>query len=287
MPLNVGDYLRDTGHLSATEHGAYLMLILRYWQDGGLPTDENLIRRYSLLSVDQWSESRPVLAALFGDDWKHKRIDDELAKAADIIGKRKAAGQQRQSKGPSSAEQVLSTSSYTGAKHKHKPLPDTPATSVEVSEGARDLFDEVWEVFPRNPTSSEAKAEAAFRATKAKDQTLILAAAQRYSRWFTDDCERRKRTVDAGLSFVPHLSTWIETGAWKDASALPIKAEKSAPVVAMTRIDRVLEPEVWTACERLQGKRAPTSDTAWAFPAAIVESARREVSAGSSPAEVH
>lgn len=276
MPFNVGDYLRDTAHLTVVEHGAYMLLIMRYWQEGGLPSDEKLIARYAHLTAEQWNESKDVLAELFDEGWKHKRVDEELAKAAEIIGKRKSAGQQRHSKSSAHAEQVLSTSSYTGAKHKHKPLPDTPATSVEVSEGARDLFDEVWEVFPRNPTSSEAKAEAAFRATKAKDQTLILAAAQRYSRWFTEDCERRKRSVDAGLSFVPHLSTWIETGAWKEAEALPIKAA-AAPPIAMVRLDRVKDAGLWEACERIQGRQAPTSDDSWAFRAELVEQARRSV----------
>jgi len=80
MPLDVAAYLRDTTHLSAHEHGAYMLLIMRYWQDGHLPDDEILIRRYSLLSAEQWIESRPVLAALFDQGWRHKRIDAELAK---------------------------------------------------------------------------------------------------------------------------------------------------------------------------------------------------------------
>lgn len=39
MPLNTADYRKDTSHLSAHEHGAYVLLIQRYWQDGSLPGD--------------------------------------------------------------------------------------------------------------------------------------------------------------------------------------------------------------------------------------------------------
>lgn len=92
MPLNVDDYLSDTHHLSATEHGAYLLLIMLYWKDGGLPEDERMIARHAKLSPEQWGESRDVLAAFFHDGWKHARIDSELARAAEVIEQRRAAG---------------------------------------------------------------------------------------------------------------------------------------------------------------------------------------------------
>jgi uncharacterized protein YdaU (DUF1376 family) len=81
MPLYVADYLADTAHLSTTEHGAYLLLIMHYWTKGKLPADEDAIRRITRLTSHQWTKSRDVLASLFLDGWRHKRIDDELSKA--------------------------------------------------------------------------------------------------------------------------------------------------------------------------------------------------------------
>jgi uncharacterized protein YdaU (DUF1376 family) len=121
MPLYVGDYLKDTGHLTVTEHGAYMLLIMRYWEDGGLPADERLIARYSRLSAEQWAESRDILFALFDDGWKHGRIDAEIAKAEGIIEKRRAAAGQRHSKSTASAGQVQSTSSDTRVPQSHSP----------------------------------------------------------------------------------------------------------------------------------------------------------------------
>lgn len=78
MPLYVADYLADTAHLSAAESGAYLHLIMHYWQKGGLPTDAKHLARIAKMTPDEWEEHCSSIAAFFDDDWRHKRIDREL-----------------------------------------------------------------------------------------------------------------------------------------------------------------------------------------------------------------
>lgn len=65
MPLHIADYLADTGHLTATEHGAYLLMIMHYWQNGSLPANERVIARIAKLSAEQWEESRDRLLSFF------------------------------------------------------------------------------------------------------------------------------------------------------------------------------------------------------------------------------
>lgn len=93
IPFHVGDYLGDTGHLSTTQHGAYLLLILHYWRTGGLPEDDTKLARIAKLSVKNWTEFiKPDLQPLFRPNWRHKRIDEELDKYEIIRTKRMIAG---------------------------------------------------------------------------------------------------------------------------------------------------------------------------------------------------
>lgn len=92
MPLYVSEYLADTGHLSTVEHGAYMLLIMHYWQNGGLPTEDAKLARICRLGAKDWAAIRDTLADLFAEDWRHKRIDHELATAVDVIDKKRAAG---------------------------------------------------------------------------------------------------------------------------------------------------------------------------------------------------
>jgi uncharacterized protein YdaU (DUF1376 family) len=82
MPLYVGDYLADTKHLTTVEHGAYVLLMMHYWQHSGLPDDDARLARIAGLNAEEWAGVKKTLAELFEPGWTHKRIDAELAKAA-------------------------------------------------------------------------------------------------------------------------------------------------------------------------------------------------------------
>lgn len=92
MPLYVGDYLGDTGHLSTTQHGAYLLLMMHYWRKGELPDDDKQLASITKLPLRIWMDSRETLQAFFYDGWCHKRIDTELGNMEKVSQKRAAAG---------------------------------------------------------------------------------------------------------------------------------------------------------------------------------------------------
>jgi uncharacterized protein YdaU (DUF1376 family) len=98
MPFYVSDYLADTGHLTTAEHGAYMLLIMHYWSNGGLPDDDRKLARICRMSPDEWRDVRETLSDFFHDGWRHKRIDAEFLKAAERSEKASAAAGRRWAK---------------------------------------------------------------------------------------------------------------------------------------------------------------------------------------------
>ncbi|MCI0699373.1 DUF1376 domain-containing protein [candidate division KSB1 bacterium] len=94
MPLYVGDYLADTGHLRAIEHGAYLLLIMHYWQKGSLPNDDRRLASIARVSPKEWAGMRKTILSFFDDDegWVHSRIEAELKKSKEAYEKRAISG---------------------------------------------------------------------------------------------------------------------------------------------------------------------------------------------------
>jgi uncharacterized protein YdaU (DUF1376 family) len=92
MPIYIGDYLADTGHLTTTQHGAYLLLLMHYWRKRELPTDDKQLAAIAKLPLRIWLDSKETIQAFFHDGWQHKRIEEELQKRQAVSNKRAEAG---------------------------------------------------------------------------------------------------------------------------------------------------------------------------------------------------
>lgn len=98
LPLFVADYRADTHHLTLTQHGAYLLLLMAVWNDpdGSLPNDSAMLSRICGMSHDRRNWVRTLRAVMpffevVGDRLRHKRIDKEIARL-DAIAEARAAG---------------------------------------------------------------------------------------------------------------------------------------------------------------------------------------------------
>lgn len=119
MSLHIGDYKKDTGHLRAAGHGAYLLLIMHYWATGGLPDDDRQLAAIASMSDGEWKKWRSIIRPFFGDGWSHKRIDKEMADAQAKYERRVKAGRRG---GLAKAEQSSSNA---------RPEPQQPLTLTD------------------------------------------------------------------------------------------------------------------------------------------------------------
>lgn len=185
MPLNIGDYLADTAHLVAAEHGAYLLLIMHYWRTGGLPDDDGQLARITRCSAREWAKIRPIIAAFFLDGWRHKRIDAEIEKAEQAYERRAKAGQRG---GKAKSENKQSSSNAT-AMHKQLELePESSNEDIEPDGSCTkrsrisypDDFEQFWQEYPTDPLMSKKQALAAWKRLGEEDREAARAAIQAF-----------------------------------------------------------------------------------------------------------
>lgn len=124
MPMYWGDYLKDTSHLTMSQHGAYLLLLAHCWNKGKLPA--MLKQCYSIAkAMDKQSQSdvEAVLNEFFILDvecYRHKRVEAEFAKAVEGHEKRVNAGK----KGAEARKNKSSNASSNASAMRKHPYPD-------------------------------------------------------------------------------------------------------------------------------------------------------------------
>lgn len=149
MPLYVGQYLADTTHLTTAEHGAYLLLIMHYWMNDGLPTDDRQLARIARMTPGQWKNARPVVNAFFQDGWKHKRIEFEFTEAARMSAAGKAGGrasaQARRQRSSNDKPTIVQPSEDDNAND-----PPTDAQALPLQERKEDAANAAFSDFERD-----------------------------------------------------------------------------------------------------------------------------------------
>lgn len=163
MQLFVADYLADTAHLTTMQHGAYLLMIMNYWQRGKpLPAKDEYLAQICRLSLDQWLEMKPVIAEFFTERkgaWFHKRIDKDLLAVTSKSTKASEAGKvsaakRMKNKRSTNVEQTLNECSTDAERVLIYTDTDTDAQADEEKKepaflNSRDALTAEGELFAR------------------------------------------------------------------------------------------------------------------------------------------
>lgn len=163
MPIHIGDYKRDTGHLRALEHGAYLLLLFHHWSTGTLPDDDRQLAAIACMTPGEWKKARPILIKFFGEGWRHGRVEKDLAAAKESYEKRAKAGEKG---GKAKAEAKQSSSNATAGPEQpltFNHLPEKVSCPVDKSTRTKQAYSEefeakFWQPYPRTPTMSKSEA---------------------------------------------------------------------------------------------------------------------------------
>lgn len=148
--LYVGDYQRDTAHLSITEHGAYMLMLQHYYAtEKPLPSGKALHR---MLRAQDKAERDAIdaVAAQFwtltGDGLVNARADREIKKAGtQAETNRQIAVAREEARKAKRAQHEQSTNRATNVEPNHSQTPDTreePSGSSLVASRRRRLPDD-------------------------------------------------------------------------------------------------------------------------------------------------
>ena len=218
----IGDYQRDTGHLTMVEHSAYaLMLDAVYGTGKPLPKDER--RLYRLLGAVDPDEREAVQAVLHQfwalDDggWVNARAMEEMESARKFGAAQKARIEKRWGgKSPGKTEAVPDAlpgeyRNDTSHSHSHshtpepQPVKKDPSAHLPTRQDEKLDFEPFKAVYPKRsgaqPWSRAVKAATA-RIKDGAQFSAMIAGAERYAAF----CEAAGKT---GTEFVMQAATFL------------------------------------------------------------------------------
>lgn len=249
---NIGDYARDTGHLTVIEHGLYMLLLDWYYLNERPITDREVTR----LSRGHRDEALTVLCEFFKeteDGWVHSYADREIAKYhAKAERNRKnghMGGRPKAYMNPEETQMVSSRIPDVTLTNNHKPI--TNRSRATVQPAAR--FPEFWEIYPNKKGKQEA--EKRWRRDKLDTKADEILAHVRTMSEKDDGWQR---------GYVPMGSTYLNQSRWTDvpkSAPLPLNGHRVEPKVHHATVAEAFKPTetreenhaAWLAQQRIYG----------------------------------
>ena len=190
LPLFMDAYLADTRHLTAAQHGAYLLLLMMAWRlpDCALPNDDKLLARWAAMDQRTWQRNKAEVMAFWhlGEDQKFRqnRRSSERHYVSDVSCKKSAAGlvsalkrkNRRSTYVPTERQQNGNTHTHTHTHTQNSIISSVPddiclneAKKPEKSRQRKKItyspeFDAFWEYYTPNGARKSKSAKAYERA---------------------------------------------------------------------------------------------------------------------------
>lgn len=268
MPLWIADYLADTMHLTARQHGEYLLLLMFSWkQDRPLPKADAALRAIARASENEWAEDREVVLAFFSegqDGYRQKRLEEERAEAVARFDAMKAksalghAAKARKRQGevpdvlPEAVPRATPEACTTHNLHISKDIEDMSGSATP--DGYSPAFQSFWKSYPRTENMSK---KAAFDAWNKQKKHLpplesLLVCLAKYRSFIEAETKVQGRQYP-----VKHAQGWLNERRWETYLT---QQETQNPQAARHLADWADEIPEWAD---FKAKLSPTEWAMW------------------------
>ncbi|BBP71146.1 hypothetical protein PHLH6_31500 [Pseudomonas sp. Seg1] len=216
MQFYVADYLADTTHLTAEEHGAYMLLLFSYWQTGK-PLRIDRLATVARIPNERWPSVADTLSEFFHvteTHWVQFRVEADLeavnSKVVTASNAGKASARAKALKKQLELNERSTTvedSLQRNGNHKDTDT-YTDKNTNNTPPMVDDLFPKFWKMYPNK--KGKAAAEKAWKKLKVTADLFGqiaegLAAQVVCEAWVKD-----------GGQFIPHPATWLNGKRWED-----------------------------------------------------------------------
>lgn len=221
---HLGDYAKDTGHMSALEHGVYTLLLDRYYSTEKPIPEADALRVARAKTKEERSAVCSVLAEFFKFDaesksYRHSYADrviraaHEKAEANRENGRH--GGRPAKPRGNPEETQMVpdglpeKTLATNPLATSHKPLANTQTDAD---------FHAFWFAYPLKKGRAKAMEAYAKALTKADHATLMAAleAQKLWPEWLRENGR-----------FIPHATTWLNQSRWEDEGRDPAQQTRN------------------------------------------------------------
>ncbi len=217
--FNIGDYRRDTSHLTLLEHGIYRQMLDSYYlNEQPLPADEALLMRtHCVRSADEIQALKNILADFFvlqDDGWHHRGCEKNIAAYREKSAKASASAKARWVKDAN----ALPTQSERYANHKPITNNHKPINKIQAPEG---VSSEVWDSFLEQRKKVRAVVtEVVIKSIRSEaekagwtlEQALIEITARGWRGFKADWVKDKKSVVDKKMDVLSGLTRGLVGG---------------------------------------------------------------------------
>lgn len=220
LPFFTDAYLADTRHLTAAQHGAYLLLLMTAWRstDCRLPDDDNFLARAAAMDTRTWKANKEVVMAFWRKDetqkWCQGRLEDERKNVVEQRSKNVAAGKASALK---RKERHSTTVITKPQRESNYPSPSlNPSVSKkenilqkkETEAAAQEQFARFWEAYPRRDGRHKASQSWRRAIDDGADPENLICCAQSYA--------ARCIEMKTERQFIKMPQTWLNGKCWED-----------------------------------------------------------------------